>query len=277
MIKIKDLTFGYYRNRILYNNLETEFEEGKIYGLLGKNGAGKTTLLKILSGLLYPYSGTVSIDEYSAFKREPGYLSKIFLLPEQFSLPKMKIPNFVKIYSEFYPHFDKNLLDDYIRQFQLPTRNFLSQMSYGQKKKFLISFALASNVDVIFMDEPTNGMDIPSKSLFRKIIAQSLNQKRTIVISTHQVRDVEGIIDAIKIIENGIIIFDFDYNFIQEKLTVERTETVPENALFTTEILGGHLSLLPANNGLAQNNVDLELLFNSVMTNPDRINEILKN
>lgn len=277
MIKITDLTFGYYRTRLLYNNLETEFEKGKIYGLLGKNGAGKTTLLKLLSGLLYPYSGTVSIDEYSAFKRDPGYLSKIFFLPEEFSLPKIKIPNFVKIYNEFYPHFDKNLLEDYIKQFELPTKNFLSQMSYGQKKKFLISFALASNVDVIFMDEPTNGMDIPSKTLFRKIVAKSLNENRTIVISTHQVRDVEGMIDAVKIVENGKIIFDFDYNLIQEKLTVQKTETIPENALFTTEILGGHLSLLTANNGLAQNNVDLELLFNSVITNSDKINEILKN
>jgi len=277
MINIKELTFGYNRSRILFNELETIFKKGKIYGLLGRNGAGKTTLLKIISGLLYPFNGTVNIDSYSAFRREPGYLSKIYLLPEEFFLPKMKIQKFVNIYKEFYPNFDENQLNEYLREFDLPLQNFLSQMSYGQKKKFLISFALASNVPVILMDEPTNGMDIPSKTLFRKIVAKSMDENRTIIISTHQVRDVEGMIDYVKIVDNGKIIFDVDYNLIQEKLTVTRTEELPDNALFAAEILGGYMSLVPTNNGMSRNNVDLELLFNSVITNPQKINETLKN
>jgi ABC-2 type transport system ATP-binding protein len=276
MIKIKNLIFGYRPNQLLFENINTNFEKGKIYGLLGKNGAGKTTLLKLCAGLLFPHQGQITLNNFQAQKREPDFLNKIFFLTEEYSLPKMKISTFTKINSQFYPNFDKEKLSDYLEQFEIDQNKTLTQMSYGQKKKFLISFALSTNVPLIIFDEPTNGMDIPSKTLFRKIVAQSMTDDNTIIISTHQVRDIEGLIDHVKIIEKGQIIFDSDFNLVQEKITAIKSENIPENAIYSTEILGAYLSLIPSN-GEIKNNVDLELLFNSVMQNPVKIQQILKN
>ena len=277
MIEIKNLSFSYYRNRMIFNNLNTTFDNGKIYGLLGKNGAGKTTLLKNICGLLYPSEGQITIDNLEAHKRIPEYLNKIFFITEEFMLPKIKFDTYLKIYKDFFPNFDTDKFWEYINLFELPKKNYLSQMSYGQKKKFLISFALASNTELIIMDEPTNGMDIPSKTLFRKIVVSSLDENKTIIISTHQVRDVEGMIDTVKIIDEGKIIFDNDLDIVQEKLTLVKSDKPVEDALYSAEILGGFIHLVPATNTYSSNNIDLELLFNSVIENSQKINETLKN
>ncbi len=276
MINVQNLNFSYSKSSKLFVDLHTRFEPGRIYGLLGKNGVGKTTLLKLISGLLYPKAGEVLIDNMQAARRLPDYLSKIFLLTEEYMLPKLKIGKYVDLYSEFYPHFDRKIFDENIVAYELSQDKFITSMSYGQKKKFLISFALATNVPVIIMDEPTNGMDIPSKTLFRKMVASSLDENKLIIISTHQVRDVEGLIDYVKIIEHGRIIFDYDYKSIDEKLSAVRTENLPENAIYSAEIFGGYLSLVPKQTQESGRNIDLELLFNAVITNTNRINEYLK-
>ncbi|MEA3451633.1 MAG: ABC transporter ATP-binding protein [Bacteroidota bacterium] len=277
MIDVKKLNFSYVRRNSLFSDLQTTFETGKIYGLLGKNGVGKTTLLKLISGLLFPQSGEITIDSLSASKRIPEYLSKIFLLTEEYDLPKLKINKYLDIYSGFYPNFDKQVFDENIKAYELSYDKVLTNMSFGQKKKFLISFALATNVPVLIMDEPTNGMDIPSKTIFRKMVASSLDDNKLIIISTHQVRDVEGLIDYVKIIEDGSIIFDQDYNLIDEKLMATKTEKMPENALFSAEIFGGFLSLIPREEEeKTVRNIDLELLFNAVITNSTEINKYLK-
>lgn len=277
MIEVQNLNFSYYQNDKLFIDLQTKFEPGKIYGLLGKNGVGKTTLLKLISGLLYSKSGEVTIDNLEASKRMPEFLSKIFLLTEEYDLPRLKIDKYIELYSPFYPNFDKQQFLDNIKAYELDSKKFLTNMSYGQKKKFLISFALATNVPVIIMDEPTNGMDIPSKALFRKMIASSLDENKLIIISTHQVRDVEGLIDYVKIIEKGKIIFDCDYNLLDEKVSAVRTENMPENALFCSEIFGGYLCLVPKQASDSNRNIDLELLFNAVVSSSDKINEFIKN
>lgn len=277
MIEVQNLNFSYYQNDKLFIDLETKFEPGKIYGLLGKNGVGKTTLLKLISGLLYPKSGEVTIDNIQASKRMPDFLSKIFLLTEEYDLPRLKIDKYLELYSPFYPNFSKQQFWDNVKAYELNSKKIITNMSHGQKKKFLISFALATNVPVIIMDEPTNGMDIPSKTLFRKMVASSLDENKLIIISTHQVRDVEGLIDYVKIIENGKIIFDYDYNLLDEKISAVRTENMPENALFSAEIFGGYLSLVPKQKTESNRNIDLELLFNAVVSSANKINEFLKN
>jgi len=277
MINVKKLNFSYERRNSLFSDLQTTFETGKIYGLLGKNGVGKTTLLKLISGLLFPQSGEVTINSINASKRHPEYLSQIFLLTEEYDLPSLKIGRYLSIYSKFYPDFDMKVFDENIKAYELSYDKVLTNMSFGQKKKFLISFALATNVPVLIMDEPTNGMDIPSKTIFRKMVASSLDENKLIIISTHQVRDVEGLIDYVKIIENGHIIFDQDYNLIDEKLLATKTEKMPENAFYSAEIFGGFLSLVPKDDKKQVRNIDLELLFNAVITSSDKITKYLNN
>jgi ABC-2 type transport system ATP-binding protein len=206
MITIKELTFWYSKQNKIFEKLNLEINSGHIYGLLGKNGAGKTTLLKLICGLSFPKSGTLVIDGWIPARREPGFLADIFLVPEEISVPSLTLEKFVEIHGRFYPAFDHSQFMEYLGKFELnPDENF-SKMSHGQKKKGMIAFALATNTRYLFLDEPTNGLDIPSKATFRSILAAYFSEEKTIILSTHMVRDLESMIDHVLILENHKII-----------------------------------------------------------------------
>jgi len=173
MIVIKDLNFYYSVMNPIFTGLTTEFEQGKIYGLLGKNGAGKTTLLKLIVGSRFWISGSITVGGYESWKRLPQMYEQIVILPEQFQLPMVRAEDYVKYFGAFYPKFDYGQLQQMLLEFEIPSRRYLTEMSYGQRKKFLISFVLATGARYVLMDEPTNGLDIPSKMKFRSIVAES--------------------------------------------------------------------------------------------------------
>ena len=200
MIHLHDVSFSYRRNRLLYNCLNLTLKPGSIYGLLGPNGAGKSTLLRLLSGLLYPKAGSVRVGAWQPKDRKPAFLEDLFLVPEEFHLPPVRIGQFVTSNAQFYPRFDTAQMESYLREFGLTDGQKLNELSYGQKKKVLIGFGLATNTALLLMDEPTNGLDIPSKSQFRRLVAGAVDDRRTVVISTHQVRDLETLIDPIVIL-----------------------------------------------------------------------------
>lgn len=276
MIEIKNLTFGYKKKHILFNNLRLNVKQGSIYGLLGKNGAGKTTLLKHICGLLFPDKGECLLFEKPAKNRLPSSLSNIFFLPEEFDLPRIRMNDFVSINSPFYPQFDKTLFLNYLNELEVDENFKLSSLSYGQKKKFLIAFGLAANTSVLLLDEPTNGLDIPSKSQFRKIIASSVNETRSIIISTHQVRDLSSLIDHIIILDNGKIVFNHSSFEISSKISFGHSKDFDQpDILYSEEILGGQ-AVICRRKG-SETVIDLELLFNGVITNTDLINNEFKN
>ena len=184
MIHMKDITFHYAKNP-LFSKLDLEIPRGNIYGLLGMNGAGKTTLLKLISGQLFRTEGKAEVMGFDPQQRNPEMLADMFYLPEEFYLQKISMEEFLKIYTPFYPKFNKTELDSYLNIFGIDTSKKLSDLSFGQKKKFLLSFGLASNTSLLILDEPTNGLDIPSKSQFRRIVASALTDDRTFIISTH--------------------------------------------------------------------------------------------
>ncbi|MFH2050027.1 MAG: ATP-binding cassette domain-containing protein, partial [bacterium] len=202
MIELTNLSFAYKNKAPLFDRLSLKITEGNIYGLLGKNGAGKTTLLKIICGLLFPQQGTCVVLGFAPQKRSADMLKEIYFIPEEFYTPALKINEYVLLYAPFYPNFDPQALENYIATFDLPTNEQLISLSYGQKKKFLIAFGLATNSQLLILDEPTNGLDIPSKSQFRKLLAATMDENRTIIISTHQVRDIGNLIDPIIILDN---------------------------------------------------------------------------
>ena len=207
MLILKEVGFAYGKNP-LFHDLDLELEPGNIYGLLGKNGAGKTTLLKIMAGLLFSDSGCCYFDDFDVSKREPDFLEDVFFLPEEFYLPPIKGELFLKLRAPFYPNFNYENFKSYISDFDIKLDVSLDSLSFGQKKKFLLSFGLATETRLFIMDEPTNGLDIPSKTVLRKIIAKSMIDERIILISTHQVKDVENLIDPIIVVENGHIVFN---------------------------------------------------------------------
>jgi ABC-2 type transport system ATP-binding protein len=272
MIEIKELTFGYKRKHLLFDHLTINLPMGNIYGLLGKNGAGKTTLLKHITGLLYPTEGDCLLFGKPAKDRLPGILSDVYLIPEEFQLPAIRMNEFARLHAPFYPRFDFALFNQYLDEFQINNNFKLTTLSYGQKKKFLIAFGLATRTRVLILDEPTNGLDIPSKSQFRKIMASSMDADRCILISTHQVRDLASLIDHIIILENGKIIFYQSTVDISSKIAFGHAKE-PGNmeVLYSEDVFGGKAVIYRKDN--EETEIDLELLFNGIIANADKINQ----
>lgn len=268
MVELKNIRFSYKKKKSLFNDLNLQLSGGSIYGLLGKNGAGKTSLLKPIAGLLFPHHGECLVNNRRVSEREPEVLQDIYIIPEEFALPPASINQFVASTAPFYPNFSREQLNSYLDEFELAREEKLSAMSFGQKKKFLIAFGLATNARLLILDEPTNGLDIPSKSQFRKIIASALTEEKLIIISTHQVRDLENIIDVVVVLEKGQIVFKHSTADISEKLRfVQDTKgATPEEVLYSEEA-GGRKPGILRNTSETESRIDLEILFNGIVKN----------
>ncbi|MDZ7897146.1 MAG: ABC transporter ATP-binding protein [Arcicella sp.] len=275
MIQIKNLSFEYGKRKQVFRNLNLTLTQGNVYGLLGKNGAGKSSLLRNIAGLLFPTSGTCEVNGYTAQDRLPTFLQELYFLPEEFHTPPVKIREFVETYAPFYPNFSRKQFSEYLQEFQLSDNEKFTELSLGQKKKALIGFALSTNTKVLLMDEPTNGLDIPSKSQFRKIIASVATDERIIVISTHQVRDLDSLIDPIIILDNSKVLLHANTEEIAEKLCFKNVSTVSnhENVLYSEHSLRG-FSIVMQNLDNEHSKAELELLFNATLTNPEKIKTI---
>ena len=263
MIEVKNISFKYAGQKdLVFDDFSLELKQDNIYGLLGKNGTGKSTLLYLISGLLRPKAGSVRFDGVETKLRKPETLQEIFIVPEEFDLPSMSLEQYVKINQPFYPMFSSQVLEACLQDFELTTLNALSM---GQKKKVFMAFALATNTKVMLMDEPTNGLDIPSKSQFRKVVAQYMSGDRTLIISTHQVHDVEALLDHILILSPQKLLLNASVAEIQEKYTFEyRTPDDMADALYAEPSLQGNAVIAPRKEGSAETQVNLELLFNAV-------------
>lgn len=275
MIKIKNLSFGYKKNKLLFKNLNLSLQEGHIYGLLGKNGAGKTSLLKNIAGLAYPISGECIVNNHNSSRREPSFLKDIFYLPEEIFVPDTTGDGFVKGTAPFYPKFNHEDHAQYLKDFEVPLSAKLNQLSLGQQKKFMISFALACNTSVLIMDEPTNGLDIPSKAKFRKIIASAFTEDQLILISTHQVKDLENLIDSVLILNHQQIVLNKSNEELSNVLnfgSIEEAELT--DALYYEESFKGVQGISINKHGVISR-PDLELLFNGVVSeNQELINHL---
>ncbi|MGV3658005.1 MAG: ATP-binding cassette domain-containing protein [Chitinophagaceae bacterium] len=276
MINIQNLHFSYKKKKV-FDNLNLQLTPGHIYGLLGKNGTGKSTLLKNVAGLLFPKQGHVTVNGFVPGKRQPAFLKDMVMVPEEFYLPNIPLADFIKIESPFYPNFNEGQLQTYLRDFDVPQDSTLQNMSYGQKKKVLISFALATNAKVLLMDEPTNGLDIISKSQFRKVLASALDEDRCIVISTHQVKDLENLIDRVTIIDEGKILFDQRVEDIMEKLSfrISSDEREAKEALYSESSLKGNVIVTP-NYEAEEGKLDMELLYKAIVTNGEKIKTLFQ-
>lgn len=263
MVEIQEIGFGYPRQAPLFSGLKLEISAGSITGLLGKNGAGKTSLIKIISGLLFPSAGKVTVNGHQPGRRHPSFLREVFFVPEEFHFPSIRIRQFIAANSSFYPRFDHKLMDHLLHEFELPQDKHIHKLSYGQKKKFLISFSLATRCRLLVLDEPTNGLDIPSKAVFRKVMAGTLEEDQLVIISTHQVRDVENLIDRIVILDEGRIILEKDIVEISSQLLFTHSSVADgELVLYSEVVPGGYKIITPQING--NSSVDIELLFNAV-------------
>lgn len=269
MIKVKNLTYAYSRKKWpVLRDVSLEIQPGKVYGLLGKNGVGKSTLLYLMAGLLTPMKGVVTMDGTDVRRRLPSTLADIFLMPEEVVLPSMKLEEFVKLNAPLYPRFSEEDMARNLEIFDVERDVNLGELSMGQKKKVYMSFALACNTQVLLMDEPTNGLDIPGKEVFRRFVAGSMNDERAIVISTHQVRDLEQLLDHIVILDDAKVILDRSIPEIAEKLKFTLTDSpeVIKSALLAVPSVGGVKVVIQNEDG-DETEPDVEMLFNLVVNN----------
>ena len=249
--------------------MNLEINGGNIVGLFGKNGSGKTTLLKLLSGLLFEQQGQLQVLGYQPKDRLPAFLENIFLIPEEFDLPSVKISQYIQANSSFYPSFDQKLMGQLLAQCELNPENDIDKLSFGQKKKFLITFGLATKCRLLLMDEPTNGLDIPSKQVFRRITAGSLDENQVVVISTHQVKDIDSLIDGMIILDQGQILLDKSLHEISEQVAFGKVPSIEAmEVIYSETIPEGYHVISPQVHGDAS--IDIELLFNAI-TNGKKI------
>lgn len=275
MIKIENLYFSYPRKRQVYKSLNLCIEEGSVYALLGLNGAGKTTLLNLIAGFLIPQEGSCKVFNSEASIREPKMLQEIFLVGDTSEFPNMTVKEFCGLYAEFYQRFDNDFFNHCIWEFGLPADLSLNRLSFGDKRKVLLSFALATKCRLLLFDEPTNGLDIPSKSTFRKMVASSLDEKQTIVMATHQVRDLANLMDKIIIEHRGKILINEPIDRIAEKLAFGLTSDQIANGDLLYKADGFNQSeTVSVNHSNQQGQVDIELLFNAAISQPAELSRI---
>jgi ABC-2 type transport system ATP-binding protein len=276
MISIQNIHFKY-GGKPVFKGLSLDLQPGHIYGLLGKNGTGKSTLLRLISGLLFPKEGKLNVLGFEPGKRSPAFLQQVFLVPEEFYLPNISIEQFIQANAGFYPNFSREQFRQYLLEFSIPEGQHLQEMSYGQKKKLLISFGLACNTPILLMDEPTNGLDIVSKSQFRKVMAGSVSNEKCILISTHQVKDLENLIDRITIIDEGGILFDQTIGRITDRLHFKisfDSEEVRAALYKETSLKGSAIILI--NEAGEEGRLDLEMLYKAIITNKEAVQQAFK-
>lgn len=275
MIEIKNLDFSYPRKHQVYRSLNLNVEEGSICGLLGLNGAGKTTLLNLIAGFLIPQEGTCSAFGYQSAKRKPEMLSELFLVGDTSEFPNMSVMEFCGLYADFYPRFDTILFDRCISEFGLMRESSLKRLSFGDKRKVMLSFALATKCRLLMFDEPTNGLDIPSKATFRKLVASTLSENQTIIMATHQVRDLANLMDRIIIEHRGKILINETVERIGEKLAfgLAADQIANGDLLFKADSFNPN-ETVSVNKTNQPGQMDIEMLFNAVVLQPSELSKI---
>jgi ABC-2 type transport system ATP-binding protein len=179
------------------------------------------------------------------------------------------VSEFVKLYAPFYPNFSDDEFAKHLKEFEIESESHLKRMSFGQKKKVLIAFSLATNCRLLLMDEPTNGLDIPSKSQFRRIIASSVNEERSIIISTHQIRDLGLMIDPVLILDQSRFILNSSQDDILNAVSFVKAQSKEEipDALYSEEAAGMIHAIVPKRDHISTL-MDIELLFNAAISSP---------
>ena len=275
MMNVNQVSFGYGRKKAkVLDGFSMNLEKGSVYGLLGKNGTGKSTLLYLMAGLLRPQSGHILYKGVEVTKRYPETLQDMFLVPEEFALPNVSLKQYVQLNAPFYPRFSDELLKACLRDFDMSEDIHLGELSMGQKKKAFMCFALATNTSLLLMDEPSNGLDIPSKSQFRKVIASGMTDDKAVIISTHQVRDIDSLLDHVLIMDGSRLLLNESVASICDRLYfAEQGMNEPtDDALYVQPSVQGNSVILP-NTYHEDSKLNLEVLFNATLAEREKIQQ----
>ena len=272
MITIQNLDFYYKKDKFILRDINTELEPGKIYGLLGLNGVGKTTLLKIIAGLRFPCSGSIEVIGFNPQTRTVDFLSDLIFVPDEVDLPKITINQFSHLYSPLYPRFDIKKFENLLDSFKVNIESKIYDLSFGQRKKMYLAFALAANTSILLLDEPTNGLDIPAKSQFRKALSNHVSDENLVIISSHQVRDLHSLIDHILILDDEKLVVD---ETLYHLTNLVNFTSSPKNqeVLYVENSTRGNLYMIK-NTNKEISDFDIEMFFNAITNQPEILNQL---
>ncbi len=270
MIAINGVSFWYKRRKPVLENISLQLDAGGVYGLLGSNGVGKTTLLHLLNGLLTPKSGAVQVAGQEPRKRQVSCLEKIFYVPVEFDLPALRVSAYGQRYQPFYTRFNKKVWETALQTFGIAQTASINDLSYGQKKKVLLSFALASGCEILLFDEPTDGLDIPSKDHFRRLLSNYIDDGKIAVITTHHVYDVAMLLDHVVVLKDTSLLLQASISALSARMHTIITPKMPsgDDIIYSERVPGGFHCLVK-NTGDEEGPLDLELFFKALQRYPE--------
>ncbi|MGB2763556.1 MAG: ABC transporter ATP-binding protein [Candidatus Aminicenantaceae bacterium] len=226
-----DKSFG--QKKVL-ENFNMTLQEGKVYGLLGNNGEGKTTLIRMIMGIIPSNKGEIFYKnqkiefKHSAYKKEIGYIPE-----ESFFYSWMTIKDLLDLNSSFYPKWNSKKAHEFLERFSLDNKVRIRTLSRGMKLKLGLIVALASEPELLILDDPTSGIDVPTRQDFLKGIIRELSEAgTTILFSTHLIHELEKIVDHLGILHNRHLILDEDYQKVKnaaKRVRITFKDSFPEN------------------------------------------------
>lgn len=219
LLEIKDLKKSYGKHQVL-NGISFKLDAGKIVGLLGPNGCGKTSMIKSIVGLINDYSGQILIDG-----QKPGVYSKenIAYLPEKNYLPAWMTPkSAINFMADFYKNFNKEKAYEMLHTFELPENQKIKTMSKGMQEKVQLLLVMSREAKLYILDEPLGGVDPVARDFIMETIMKNRVKNSTILLSTHLIYDIEGILDQVLMIKHGVLEVNSDTkNIVDHGMTVE--------------------------------------------------------
>jgi ABC-2 type transport system ATP-binding protein len=220
IISIKGLSKTYATGFAALKNVDLEIRKGEIFALLGPNGAGKTTLISIVSGIVKPSAGTVTVDGYDIIKDYRTTRSKIGLVPQELTTDMFQNPKNVVAFSRglFGKPNDPKRVEKTLRELTLWEKrdDQIRTLSGGMKRRVMIAKALTHEPIILFLDEPTAGVDVSLRREMWDLVGELRESGVTIILTTHYIEEAQAMADRIGVIDNGKIIV------VEEKATLMR-------------------------------------------------------
>jgi ABC-2 type transport system ATP-binding protein len=232
ILKVRHLSKRFGKNKVL-RDFDMTLEEGKVYGLLGKNGEGKTTLVRMIMGVIPADSGEIFFNDKKIRFRDAAYRKEIGYIPEDtFFYSWMKIEDLVAFNSSFYPAWDGRKAAEYLDRFALDKRKRIGKLSRGMKLKLGLAAALAAKPKLLILDDPTSGIDVPTRQDFLKNIISELSEAGTTVLfSTHLVHELERVVEQIGILHKGRLVLEEDFERVKSgtrRVRITFADSIPE-------------------------------------------------
>lgn len=214
MIEIKNVIKKYGKISAL-DDVSFNIEEGKITCILGVNGVGKSTILKSIAGLVKLNSGTILID---GEKINPKIYNKVAFVPDvDIHFPHLSIKESFAFMKEFYENWDEEKAYKMLKMFNLSDDKMICELSKGGRARVKIIIGFAQNAKYILLDEPFSGIDIFKREEFIKAMVEYVSKDQSIIITTHEIDEIENIVDEVIILDEGKVIFKSDARELRQR------------------------------------------------------------